>query len=81
MGSFWKKFIFGSFDLQRVFWELKKFMHFLEKAIFGKIVADFQSFKTSSRTPKINVIWPSESVVEVVIQRSYFGLEMISEQI
>ena len=45
--QFWKKFIFGSFDLRGVFWELQKFVRFLEKAIFGKIVADFESFKTS----------------------------------
>ena len=46
-GSIWKKLIFGSFDLLGVFWELRKFVLFLEKAISGKIVADFQSFKTS----------------------------------
>ena len=45
--SFWKKFIFGSFDLREVFLELRKSVHFLEKAISGKIVSDFQSFKTS----------------------------------
>ena len=45
--QFWKKFIFGSFDLRGVFLELQKFVRFLEKAIFGKIVADFESFKTS----------------------------------
>ena len=45
--QFWKKFIFGSFDLRGVFWELQKSVRFLEKPISGKIVADFQSFKTS----------------------------------
>ena len=45
--QFWKKFIIGSFDLRGVFWELRKSVRFLEKAISGKIVADFQSFKTS----------------------------------
>ena len=44
---FWKKLIFDSFDLRGVFWELQKLVCFLEKAISGKIVADFQSFKTS----------------------------------
>ena len=39
-GSFWK-FIFDSFDLSGVFWELKKIMRFLEKAISEKIVVDF----------------------------------------
>ena len=45
--SYWTKLIFGSFDLWVVFWELQKLVRFLEKAIFGKIVADFQSFETS----------------------------------
>ena len=45
--SFWKKFILGSFDLRGYFGNYEKSVHFLEKAIFGKIVADFQSFKTS----------------------------------
>ena len=45
--SFWKKLIFGSFDLRGVFWELQKIDAFLVKAIIGKIVADFKSFKKS----------------------------------
>ena len=45
--QFWKKFFFSSFDLRGVFWELPKSVRFMEKAIYGKIVADFQSFKTS----------------------------------
>ena len=39
--QFWKKFIFGSFDLRGVFWEYEKSVSFLEKAISVKIVADF----------------------------------------
>ena len=45
--QFWKKFISASFDLRGVFWNYEKCVRFLEKAISGKIVADFQIFKTS----------------------------------
>ena len=46
-GSIWKKLIFGSFDVRGVFCDLqKKCVRFLDKSISGKIVADFQSFKT-----------------------------------
>ena len=51
-GSIWKKLIFYSFDLRGVFWELQKSVRFMEKAISGKIVADFKRFKTSSRSLK-----------------------------
>ena len=33
--QFWKKFIFGSFDLRGVFWELRKIRAFSEKAEIG----------------------------------------------
>ena len=39
--SFWKKFIFCSFDLRRVFWELRKIDAFSREVYFGKFVADF----------------------------------------
>ena len=52
--SFWKKFIFGILTSEGYFGNYKKLVHFLEKAISGKIVVDFQSFKTSSRSPKTN---------------------------
>ena len=44
--NFGKKFIFGSFDLRGVFWELRKIRAFSGEGISGKIVADFQNFKT-----------------------------------
>ena len=34
------------------FGNYKKIIHFLKKALSGKIVADFRSFNTSSRSPK-----------------------------
>ena len=36
----------------RYFWNYKNSVRFVKKAISGKIIADFQSFKTSSRSPK-----------------------------
>ena len=54
--QFWKKFIFGSFAFEGYFGNYEKSVHFLEKAIFGKIVADFYRFKTSSRSPKIDFV-------------------------
>ena len=43
--SFWKKLIFAVLPFEGYFGNYEKLMRFLEKAIFGKIVADFQSFK------------------------------------
>ena len=79
-----KKVIFGSFGRslflailtsEGYFGNYKKFVHFMEKAIYGKIVADFQSFKTSSRSPKTDFVWPSKHS-EQVVQKSYFDQEM-----
>ena len=56
-GHFWK-FIFGSFDLRGVFWELQKNLCFLEKAISRKIVASFQSFKQAQDHPKPTLFVP-----------------------
>ena len=50
--QFWKKFIFSSFHLWGVFWELRKIRAFFGEGYFWKIVSDFQSFKMSSRSPK-----------------------------
>ena len=74
-GHFWiilEEVYFYSFDLWRVFWELQKFMRFMEKAISEKIVADFQSFKRSSRSAKTDFIWCSKRSQQVIIQKSYF---------
>ena len=45
--QFWKKFIFSSFAFEGYFGNYEKSVRFLEKTISGKIVTDFQSFKTS----------------------------------
>ena len=71
-GSIWKKLIFYSFDLRGVFWELQKSVRFMEKAISGKIVSDFQIFKRSLRTLKIDIVFPSKSVVKFAVHKSYF---------
>ena len=44
----------------RYFGNYEKYVCFLKKAISGKIVADFQSFKMSSRSPKIDFGCPSK---------------------
>ena len=40
-GSFWKKFILAVLTSKGYFGNYEKSVHFLEKAISGKIVADF----------------------------------------
>ena len=57
-GLFWKKLIFGNFDLRGVFWELRRIPAFLEMAISEKIVADF--------------VWPSKRSQQGAVQKSYF---------
>ena len=42
-------------------------MSFLEKDIFGNIVVDFQSFKTSLKTPKTDFVWPSKRAEQVAV--------------
>ena len=54
------------------FGNYEKSMHFLEKPISGKIVADFQSFKMSSRLPKIDFVCPSKRSKQVAVQKFYF---------
>ena len=49
------------------FGKYKKFVCFLKKAIFGKIVADFQRFKMSLRTPITDFVWPSKHSQQVII--------------
>ena len=74
--QFWKKFIFGSFDLRGVFWELQKIRAFLEKAISGKILADFQSFK--DQTLKFLWFWDSfEGVFNENMQKDQFWKKFI----
>ena len=49
------------------FGNYEKLVHFFGESYFWKIVADFQNFKTSLKTSKINVVCPSKSIVEVVV--------------
>ena len=77
----YKKVIFGSFGrslfltvltFEGYFGNYKKFMCFLEKSISSKVVAYFQSFKTSLRSPKTDFVLPSKRSEQVVVQKSYF---------
>ena len=45
----------------------KIFMRFLEKAISGKIVAYFQIFKTSLRSPKTDFVWPCKPAEQFAV--------------
>ena len=45
--QFWKKFIFSSFDLWGVFWELQKICAFFGEGYFLENCSWLQSFKTS----------------------------------
>ena len=54
------------------FGNYKTFVPFLEKTISGKIVANFQSYKTSSRLPKKDFVWPSKRSQQIAVQKSYF---------
>ena len=67
-----EKVHFWQFWLRGIFWNRVKIVCFLKKAIFQKIVFDFQSLKTSLRTPQNDIVCPSKDVVKVVIQKSYF---------
>ena len=55
-GSFWKNLILAVLTFEGYFRNYEKFVHFLEKAIFGKIVADFHSFKKNLRSPKTDFV-------------------------
>ena len=54
------------------FGNYKILVSFLEKAISGKILSDFQSYKMSSRSPKTNFVWPSKRSQQITVQKSYF---------
>ena len=44
----------------------------MEKAISGKIVANFKSFKMNLKSPKTDFVWPSKYSQQVAVQKSYF---------
>ena len=56
-------------------------VNLLKKATSKKIVADFQSFIMSIRMPQTDIVFPSKSVIEVVVQKFYFDYEMWSQQV
>ena len=70
--NFEKSLFLAVLTSEGYFGNYEKLVHFFEKPIFGKIVANFQSFKTSLRLPKTDFGCPSKRSEQVAIQKSYF---------
>ena len=70
--NFGRSLFFAVLTFEGYFGNYKISVHFLEKAISGKIVTDFQSFKKSSKSPKTDFVWPFKRSQEIVVQKSYF---------
>ena len=66
-GHFGRSLFFAILTSEGYFWNYKKIVHFLEKAISGKIVVDFQSFKTNLWTAKTEFVWPSKRAEQVAV--------------
>ena len=70
LDQFGKSLFLAVLTFEGYFWNYEISVHFLEKGISGKIVADFQSFKINSRLPKTDFVCPSKHSEQFTIQKS-----------